>query len=242
MRIPRVHTAQPLQAGTRVALEEGPSRHLGAVLRLQPGDPVEVFDGCGSAYPATIAAVGKRCVELALGERLQGSVESPLRTELGIGISKGERMDWVVQKATELGATRISPLVTLRTEVRLAGEREQKKLEHWRQIAISACEQSGRNQLPEIAPPQELGAWLAGVEADSKRVLHPFGAQPLAAGERPASVALLVGPEGGLSEAEVQQACAAGFIATALGPRILRTETAPVAILGVVQYLWGDWQ
>lgn len=241
MRIPRVHSLQPLVAGAVIDLDEGPSRHLGAVLRMQSGQPVEVFDGAGLAFAALIEHVGKRQVQLRLGELLPAGPESPLFTELGIGVSKGERMDWVVQKATELGVSRISPLITSRTEVRLGGERADKKLEHWRQVAISACEQCGRNRVPEIVPTQPMSDWLALVQADQKRVLHPFNAAPMAAEPRPARVALLVGPEGGLSEEEVAQAQRQGFLATALGPRVLRTETAPLAVLSVMQYLWGDW-
>jgi len=166
-------------------------------------------------------------------------MESPLRIEMGIAVSRGERMDWVVQKATELGVTAISPLFTERTEVKLKAERAAKKLRHWQQIAISACEQSGRNQLPTIADFKALPNWLSAVEADRKFVLH-HRSDDHPGGEAPTSVALLIGPEGGLSEAEIEAAMDAGFEAMRLGPRVLRTETAPLAALSVLQSRWGD--
>jgi 16S rRNA (uracil1498-N3)-methyltransferase len=149
-------------------------------------------------------------------------------------------MDWAIQKATELGASEITPIVSERCEVRLKDERADKRTAHWRQIAISACEQCGRSVLPRINAPLLLGEWLASTEAELKLVLHPV-AEALLSHARPASLAFLIGPEGGLSDAEVEQAKAAGFQAARLGPRVLRTETAPVVALSVAQQLWGDF-
>ena len=166
--------------------------------------------------------------------------ESGLTIELGQVMSRGERMDYAVQKATELGVTRIVPLFSERCEVKLSSERQDKRQQHWQQVAISACEQSGRSRVPEIAQPQPLSQWLTQCHSALKLVLHPDAAMPLAQRQAPASVALLIGPEGGLGDQEIAQARAAGFDSLQLGPRVLRTETAPVAALAVLQYLWGD--
>lgn len=239
MRIPRIFTAQALQSQGLFALEERPSRHLGGALRMQPGDELVLFDGRGGEYPATIAAVEKKAVHVTTGEHRDVEVESPLAIHLGIGLSRGERMDLVVQKATELGVATITPLFSERCEVKLKGDRAEKKLAHWRQVAISACEQCGRNRLPAINPPVNLAAWLAATRGESKLVLHHRGAA-LPDGPGPSSTDLLIGPEGGLSEAEIRAAETAGFRSLAIGPRILRTETAPLAALSILQARWGD--
>lgn len=155
-------------------------------------------------------------------------------------MSRGERMDWAIQKATELGVAQITPLFTERCEVRLNDERAQKRLEHWQQIAISACEQCGRSKVPVIHAPQLLKDWQASVQADLKLVLHPV-AQSLTQHATPHTLAFLIGPEGGLTEGEVAQAAEYGFQPARLGPRVLRTETAPVVALSVAQQLWGDF-
>jgi len=168
--------------------------------------------------------------------------ESPLTIHLGIGISRGEKMDLIIQKATELGVASISPLFTDRTEVKLKGERAEKKLRHWRQVAISACEQCRRNRLPRIAEPHLLDNWQKNVESDIKLVLHHRCQASLAdmRSQAPASIALLIGPEGGLSTEEIALAEEDGFQPLALGPRVLRTETAPLAAISILQSLWGD--
>ncbi len=240
MRIPRIYTRQALAGHSEYTLEEGPSQHLGRSLRMQPGDSLVLFDGRGDEYPASIVSLSKKAVTVRTAGPRAVDPESPLSIELGIAVSRGERMDWVMQKATELGVARIAPLYSERTEVRLKGERALKKLHHWQQIAISACEQCGRNRLPEITPLQNLGDWLAAVEAQRKLVLHHRSSGGGAGDARPGSVALLVGPEGGLSEAEIGSAEAAGFDSLALGPRVLRTETAPLAAIAILQARWGD--
>jgi 16S rRNA (uracil1498-N3)-methyltransferase len=163
-----------------------------------------------------------------------------LQIHLGQGLSRGERMDWAIQKATELGVTEITPIFSDRCEVRLKDERADKRLLHWRQVAISACEQCGRSRVPVIHPPVLLAVWLKQTEAELKLVLHPV-AEPLVSHAKPATLAFLIGPEGGLSDAEVEQAKDNGFHAARLGPRVLRTETAPVVALAVAQQLWGDF-
>ncbi|QIB65524.1 16S rRNA (uracil(1498)-N(3))-methyltransferase [Kineobactrum salinum] len=243
MRIPRIHTTRPLQADTELVLEPGPSQHLSRVLRLAAGASLLLFDGAGREFSARILASDRKRVTVLLLEQQAPQRESPLWIHLGIGISRGDRMDWVVQKATELGVAAITPLFTGRTEVRLQGERQSRKRQHWQQVAISACEQSGRATLPRLSEPALLAQWLQLGGADRRFVLHhrATGAAGInTAAAAPRSVSLLVGPEGGLDEAEIQAAEAAGFEALALGPRVLRTETAPLAALAILQARWGD--
>jgi 16S rRNA (uracil1498-N3)-methyltransferase len=243
MRIPRIYTGQSLQANTIVELEPGPSQHLSRVLRMKVGDSLVLFDGSGGQYPAAISAIDRKAVTAATGDFEAIELESDLCLHLGIAISRGDRMDWVVQKATELGVSSIAPLVTERTEIRLGGERGErgdKKLRHWQQIATSACEQCGRNRLPKILPPQALAQWLQNVEADIRLVLHHTAENADPGSSSAASVALLVGPEGGLSPAEISSAGRAGFSSLQLGPRVLRTETAPLAAIAILQARWGD--
>ncbi len=205
MRITRIHTAQRLSSNTSVLLEPEPSRHVARVLRLGIGDSLTLFDGYGGEYPSKITAVDKRHVQVLTGAQLHSENESPLTIQLGIAISRGERMDWIAQKCTELGATELTPLLTAHTGVKLSGERAAKKIQHWQQIAISACEQCGRNRPPVVHAPQSLEHWLASTAAERKFVLH-HRAESLDEGEAPTSIALLVGPEGGLSEGEIQAA------------------------------------
>jgi 16S rRNA (uracil1498-N3)-methyltransferase len=238
MRLSRFFIDAPLSLGQH-ELPEAQAHYIGRVLRHAAGDAVQLFDGSGQEYLGELIEVGKKSVRVELREALAGMAESPLSIHLGQGLSRGERMDWAIQKATELGANQISPIVSARCEVRLKDERADKRMAHWRQIAIRACEQCGRSSLPQINPPLTLEQWLEQVEADLKLVLHPV-AEPWASHPQPASLAMLIGPEGGLSEDEVQQAMARDFHAARLGPRVLRTETAPVVALSVAQQLWGD--
>ncbi|MFC0669750.1 16S rRNA (uracil(1498)-N(3))-methyltransferase [Azotobacter chroococcum] len=239
MRLSRFFIDAPLSLG-RLELPEAQAHYIGRVLRLAAGDAVQLFDGSGREFVGELVEVGKKSVQVELREQFAGLAESPLRIHLGQGLSRGERMDWAIQKATELGVAHITPIVSERCEVRLKDERADKRLTHWQQIAISACEQCGRSVLPSIHPPMLLGDWLARTEAELKLVLHPF-AEPLTRHARPVSLAFLIGPEGGLSEAEVAAAQRASYQAARLGPRVLRTETAPVAALSVAQQLWGDF-
>ena len=239
MRLSRFFIDAPLSLGQH-ELPEAQAHYIGRVLRHAAGDAVQLFDGSGQEFLGELVEVSKKSVRVELRESFAGLAESPLRLHLGQGLSRGERMDWAIQKATELGAARITPIVSERCEVRLKDERADKRTAHWRQIAISACEQCGRSVLPQIDAPISLAEWLQATEADLKLVLHPV-AEPLASHARPGSLAFLIGPEGGLSDAEVEQARAAGFHAARLGPRVLRTETAPVVALSVAQQLWGDF-
>lgn len=240
MRIPRVFTPQPLGSDSAVQLEPQPSRHLARVLRLRVGDPLTLFDGRGGEYTAEITDIGRRSVAVKTGRHRAGDGAGGLAIHLGVAVSRAERMDWVVQKATELGVTSISPLFTEYAGVRLSDERADKRLRHWRQIAVSACEQCGRCLLPEVHRAIALDDWLAGTTAERRLVLHPRGGAAVDLSATPASVALLAGPEGGFSDAEVSAAQRAGFTSLRLGPRILRTETAPVAGIAILQAWWGD--
>lgn len=240
MRIPRIYTGQELRANAEIALETGPSLHLSRALRMKVGDALVLFNGRGGQYPATISAIDRKAVVVASAEQEALECESPLHLQLGIAVSRGERMDWVVQKATELGVSCIAPLVSERTEVKLGAERGEKKLRHWQQIATSACEQCGRNRLPQILAPQSLAGWLQDVQADLRLVLHHTAVTRDPGPAPPRSVALLVGPEGGLSEEEIRAAEGAGFASLQLGPRVLRTETAPLAAIAILQARWGD--
>lgn len=240
MRIPRIHTEQALQAGARVELEQGQAHYIARVLRMRAGDALILFNGAGGQYPATLEAVGKNVVVVTTGAFEPVERESPLVLHLGIAVSRGDRMDWVVQKATELGVSSITPLLSERTEVRLKGEREEKKLRHWQQVATSACEQCGRNRLPAVNTLQPLPVWCEQLEVDIRLLLDPAADNSGPGVAAPASVALLVGPEGGFSADEIAAAQAAGFHCLKLGPRVLRTETAPLAAIALLQARWGD--
>jgi len=241
MRIPRVFTPQALTLNSTLELAEAQSHYLSKVLRMQSGRELILFNGEGGEYSAEIFAVHKKQLEVLVKNFLPENRQSPLNLELAIGVSRGERMDWVLQKATELGVTKITPLITERTEVKLSGERADKKMEHWQQIIISACEQCQRNLLPELSEPKYFSAWVDACNAELKFVLHHRDNKGLPKNETAKSVALLIGPEGGLDEDEIAEAIVNGFSPLTLGPRVLRTETAPVAAISLVQYLWGDF-
>ena len=235
MRTTRVFHSQPLADEREFELDAGSARHLTRVLRLRTGDAFVVFDGTGFDWPATLLE-GTRA-RTGAGARV--ATESPLAVTLVQGISRGERMDWTLQKAVELGVSRVVPVVAERTTVRLDGAREDKRLAHWRGVMLAACEQSGRSIVPALAPITTFTAWLAGL-AGPALVLDPDARDGLAAqaGHAPAFT-LVVGPEGGLSAAELA-ARAAGCTAVRIGPRVLRTETAGVAALAALQTLFGD--
>lgn len=240
MRISRLFTEAQLQAEQSLLLDEKPSHYLSKVLRASIDTQLVLFNGDGQQYPAIIRAIGKKQVEVEVLQPEQVDCESPLTIHLGIAVSKGDRMDWVVQKATELGVGAITPLNSERTELKLKGERLTKKMAHWRNISISACEQCGRNRLPELHPYQALSEWCKGVQADSKFVLHHRTDLKLDISRQVNSAALLIGPEGGLSETEIALAESQEFLALNLGPRVLRTETAPMAAITLLQHSWGD--
>ena len=245
---PRFHVPSRLAPGATLDLPERAARHV-QVLRLGEGDPVTLFDGSGGEYAAVLGAVRKDRVVARLGEFRDVERESPLSVTLALGVSAGDRMDIAIQKATELGASAIVPLTTERSVVRLSGERAEKRMGHWEGVAIAACEQCGRNRVPAISAPIGFADWLGatlGQDLGARVMLAPDGEQGLRgllAGMGPATrLTLLVGAEGGLSPQEVALAARAGFTSVRFGPRVMRTETAPLAVLAALQALAGDCQ
>ena len=231
-------------AGT-VVLPEQASVHVTRVLRMRMGDALTVFDGRGGEYSAEIASLTKKEVRLRLGAHSPIERESPLAVTLIQGLARGDKMDYIVQKATELGVARVIPVVTRRGVVQLDEARGDRKWQHWRAVAASACEQCGRNRLPEIAPPCSLEQlWQSHTLPSLRLLLSPHARTGIASAliPRPTELAVLIGPEGGLDPEEESRAVAVGFRQTTLGPRVLRTETAGLAVLTAVQSLAGDLQ
>ncbi|MCH8498242.1 MAG: 16S rRNA (uracil(1498)-N(3))-methyltransferase [Marinobacter sp.] len=243
MRIPRIHTPAELKVGASVVLDDNAANHVGRVLRMQPGQTLELFNGDGYNYQACITEASKKQVAVEIESACANTRESPLQIILGQTVSRGDRMDYAIQKSVELGVSTIVPLVSERCEVRLKGDREDKRLRHWQSVAVSAAEQCGRARVPDIAPVMTLADWFEyAARCELKLVLHHRTRQPLTQLARPGSVALLIGPEGGLTEEEIAAAEQHGFSPAAIGPRVMRTETAPVAALTLCQWLWGDGQ
>jgi 16S rRNA (uracil1498-N3)-methyltransferase len=242
VRLTRVHVEAALGSGARLRLEGPAAGHVTRVLRLGTGDAVTLFNGDGSDYPARISGLGRGAVDVEVTGVVAARAESPLPVTLVQGIARGERMDFVLQKATELGVAAILPVATARTVVRLDDDGRLRRLAHWRGVAIAACEQCGRARVPAIAEPRGFAAWLAeSPRAATRLLLSPDADVPLADAARGAtSIELLVGPEGGLEDEERSAALAAGFRACRLGPRVLRSETAAIAALAVLQAVAGD--
>ncbi|MEW5770995.1 MAG: 16S rRNA (uracil(1498)-N(3))-methyltransferase [Pseudomonadota bacterium] len=241
--MPRFHCPGPLQPGATVTLPDAVARHAIGALRLRDGEAVTLFNGDGHEYPGTLNTQGRASVRVL--ERLTPPRESPLRIVLAQGISSGERMDLTVQKSVELGVAAIQPLVMRRTIVRLAGDKVEKRRAHWQAVVVSACEQCGRNLVPEVRAIAEFDAWrrARGADAGLGLLLDPEAEHSLADLPAPAGeVTLLAGPEGGFDATERAAARAAGFVAVRLGPRVLRTETAALAALAAMQALWGDYR
>jgi 16S rRNA (uracil1498-N3)-methyltransferase len=240
MRLPRVYVDMSLDEGKTYELPTGPAQHLARVLRLPPGAPLALFNGDGHDYAAQMVRVGRTGATVRIGPPGEPEPLPVLRIHLALGISKGERMDYALQKSVELGVHRITPLFTQRGQVTLSGSRLERRLDHWRGILIGACEQSGRRRLPQIAGAEPYSDWLAAHD-EGGLLLDPDASRPLTALPAPGpSMTLLVGPEGGLSPGERTSARARGFEGVRLGPRVLRTETAPLAAIAVAQALWGD--
>lgn len=233
--MPRFHCSVPLSAGVSLALPAGAARHV-QVLRMQPGDAITLFDGAGGEYAATVERMGRSDVAVAVGAHLPVEREAPRAVHLAVGMPANERMDWLVEKATELGVASIQPLATAHGVLRLSGERAEKKRAHWEAIAVAACEQCGRNRVPVIHPVQSFTGWLETNEASAVRLVLSLaeGTRSLAdtlQAPNDQGVTVLSGPEGGLSSTEEQQAIARGFAPITLGARVLRAETAALAAL-----------
>lgn len=243
MREHRIYTNQPLPIQGDVTLEEQPSRHLIQVLRLKPGTELVLFNGDGHDYQASFKQADKRAARVEITRQLEIEAEPPIRIHLGIGISKGERMDFAIQKSVELGVTAITPLITERCVVRLNAERMEKRLTHWRNIIIAACEQSSRRRLPELSTTTNLDCWLKQSRDDHGLLLDHRSTTTFTELQQPEhNIRLLIGPEGGISESERTLALGNGFEGVRMGPRILRTETAPLAAITAIQLLWGDFR
>lgn len=243
MRNIRIHVGQPLAIGTELPLPAQAGEHATRVLRLVAGDPLTLFNGDGCDYSAAIVAVGKREVVVRVDAKQALHNESPLSLTLVQGVARGEKMDMIVQKATELGVVRIVPLLTERSEVKLDAARAEKRLAHWRAVVASACEQSGRARLPEITPALPLSVWLQSLADDGALRLALLPEAEQSSRELRFSArggVLVVGPEGGLGERDISALRAAGFGGLRLGPRVLRTETAGLAALAALQALHGD--
>jgi len=241
MPCPRIHCDVRLGPGAQFALAPEAAQHVSKALRLKAGDALTVFDGRGGEYEAVIQRVDRERVDVKVGAVRDVERESALSIGLVQGLPEADKMDWIIQKAVELGVGWIQPLVCDRSVVRLAGERAARREAHWRRVAVAACEQSGRNRIPEVRPTLGFQSWIAAPSELARWMLQP-GAPPLASHPAPtAPFELVVGPEGGLSERERDLALSRGCEPVALGPRVLRTETAPLAALAAIHALWGDF-
>ena len=243
MRLNRVHIEEPVGTQSQVTLDGTAANHVARVLRLRTGQEIVLFDDSGAEFDAVIQTILRDGVRVAITGRRDVDRESPLAITLAQGVSRGERMDFVVQKATELGVHRIVPVMMERTVVKLGDDQAEKRLRHWRAVAVAACEQCGRNRVPEIAPPVDLRDFLYGDAAGGglRLVLDPDSSSRVRdLTPAPEGVTLLIGPEGGLADAELSAALKAGYQGLQLGPRILRTETAALAALTAIQLQLGD--
>lgn len=241
MRIPRIFCESTLKLDATITLSPKASNHVLRVLRLKPGAPLILFDGSGGEYNAELIALKQSLVTVAIKEFQAKNVESPFKIHLIQGIPRGEKMEYVIQKSTELGVDKITPIFTERCNVKLSSERLYKKQQHWQQIAISACEQCGRNYIPTIANAVNLLTALTQKTSGPKLILAHKTEQTLAViTQKPTTATILIGPEGGLSATEIQLAQQHDYQPIKLGPRILRTETAALVAIAALQTKWGD--
>ncbi len=241
MRVSRLYTSAPLATGKLIELDDDNGHYVRTVLRLKKDAHIILFNGHGGEYLCTVAEVSRKAVLINVEQWSDRSVESPLQVTLGLGISRGDRMDLTVQKAVELGVNHITPLLTERCVVQFKGEKKPQRLLHWQKIVQHAAEQSGRTSLPPLLEVEQLQNWL-GNQQGLKVFLDPYAETTLSELKPEAmKVTLLTGPEGGFSNQERDAAKASGFIPVRLGSRILRTETASLAALAAVQMLWGDF-
>lgn len=239
--MPRFYCPEPLQAGATIALPEAVAHHV-HVLRLQPGDELCLFDGAGGEYRARLTSVGKRCASAAVEAHVAREVELPYALTLVQALPEGSKMEWIIEKAVELGVTAIQPLAAQRCVVRLSAQRAEKKQEHWQGVIVAASEQSGRNRLARLGELCDFDQWIGRQDMGSCILLSPRATQSLAAwarGTKPQAVSLMIGPEGGYTQQEEDAATARGALALSMGPRILRTETAGLAALAAINAAWG---
>ncbi|MBA2689677.1 MAG: 16S rRNA (uracil(1498)-N(3))-methyltransferase [Burkholderiales bacterium] len=241
MPTPRFFSPIALADACQIELSAAAARHAAKVLRLRRGDEVVLFDGGKGEYEASIHEVNRDAVLVDVGRFRPIVRASPLKVCLAQGLASGDKMDTILQKAIELGVSRLQPLATQRSIVRLTDERAARRAQHWQNVAIAACEQCGNNEIPEVLPVEDFNEWIPR-SAGVRLLLMPSAPQPLTSQLRPVDeVSLLVGPESGFSETEIEAALAAGFTAVRLGPRILRAETAGLAALAAMQAMWGDF-
>ena len=240
MRIQRVHTYQVLEPGQELVLDEGPAHYLSRVLRVAVGQAVVLFNGDGHEYAAEVRQVGRGKVALLVNSRLPGLTEPGLEITVVQALSRGERMDLTLQKCTELGVAAFQPLSSARSEVRLTGDKLERRLGHWQGVVISACEQCGRARVPPVRSPLSIEAWLEQGIGGSRLVLDPEAPRALARAAFTDRVEVAVGPEGGFAAGELELMEARGVQRVNLGPRILRTETAAPAAVAILQCLRGD--
>jgi len=239
-RVPRFFTPVELLTDVEITLPASAARHC-AVLRLRRGDAISVFNGAGGEFDAELTQVSGECTRARITVACSVERESPLGITLAQCVSGGDRMDFALQKSTELGVSRIVPIESTRSIVKLSLERADRRVAHWRSVVVAACEQCGRTRIPEVTAITELDTFLTQADGGSVRLLlAPEGDRDLKRIKRPHSVTLLVGPEGGLAPAERQRAEARGFLPVRFGPRVLRTETAPLAVIAAMQAMWGD--
>jgi 16S rRNA (uracil1498-N3)-methyltransferase len=240
---PRLYCPDDLSRAVQLVLPDAAAHHVARVLRLRTGDLVTLFDGSGGEYAASIHEVSKKEVVVDVGKFSDVERESPLRIMLAQGLSVGDKMDDTLQKAVQLGIVKFAPIETQKSIVRLTDERAQKRFQHWQHVAISACEQSGRNRLPLVHEVKSFKQFIASADAKATRfLLSPRGESSLNQLRKPeGNIILLCGPEAGFSDDEESLAINSGFTPVRLGPRILRTETAAVAALAAMNALWGDY-
>jgi 16S rRNA (uracil1498-N3)-methyltransferase len=243
MRLPRIHSAQPLAPGIKTELNAQAAHRLLQVLRLKPGRELVLFNGDGRDYQAVLVATAKRSAKVEITGQTDLEPLPPLTIHLGLGISKSERMDFAVQKAVELGTSSITPLITEHCVVRIAAQRLNNRLSHWRKVITASCEQSGRRRLPELREVSMLQSWLDQHNGGVGILLDPRAGRTLPQLSAPGpQIAVLSGPEGGLTRGECELALQTGFRSVRLGPRVMRTETAPLAAIAAIQTLWGDFR
>jgi 16S rRNA (uracil1498-N3)-methyltransferase len=242
MPVPRIHCDQRLGPGAQFALDADAAQHVAKSLRLKAGDALVVFDGRGGEYEATIQRIDRDRVDVKVGAFREGARESALVVGLVQGLPEADKMDWIIQKATELGVAWIQPVTCERSVVRLTGERAARREAHWQRVAIAAAEQCGRTQVPDVRPTLAFPSWLATPAQVPRWMLSPDGAALATRAAAPSPLELVVGPEGGFSERERELLAHAACEPVSIGPRVLRTETAPLAALAAIHALWGDFR
>jgi 16S rRNA (uracil1498-N3)-methyltransferase len=242
MPVPRIHCDQRLGPGAQFALDADAAQHVAKSLRLKAGDLLVVFDGRGGEYDASIQRIDRDRVDVKVGAFRDAQRESALQVGLVQGLPEADKMDWIIQKATELGVAWIQPVTCERSVVRLSGDRAARREAHWRRVAIAASEQCGRTRVPEVRPTLGFPNWLAAPADTPRWMLSPDGAPMGARPAPPSPLELIVGPEGGFSERERELLDHGGCEPVSIGPRVLRTETAPLAALAAIHALWGDFR